>query len=42
MLREAKIGLGYLVIVGFFIDRVMQINNDRHLTVNFTLSKHYF
>jgi hypothetical protein len=39
---EAKIGLGYLVIVGFFVDRVMQINNDGHFTENFKLFTHYF
>jgi hypothetical protein len=32
----------YRVIVGFFRDRVMQINNDGHFTVNFMLLKHYF
>jgi hypothetical protein len=32
----------YLVIVGFFRDRVMGINNDGHFTVNFMLFKHYF
>ncbi len=34
--------ISYLVIVGFFRDRVMQIDNDGHFTVNFTLFKHYF
>jgi hypothetical protein len=32
----------YLVIVGFFRDKVMRINNDGHFTVNFMLFKHYF
>ncbi len=31
-----------LVVVGFFRDRVMRINNDGQFTVNFTLFKHYF
>jgi hypothetical protein len=32
----------YLVIVEFFRDRFMQINNDDQFTANFTLFKHYF
>ena len=33
---------GIPVIVGFFVDRIMRINNDGHFTVNFTLFTHYF
>ncbi len=33
---------GIPVIVGFFVDKIIQINNDSYFTVNFMLFTHYF